>query len=96
MQSEDYRESLKDVLKSLFEVNGIIYDSLIPLAMTGELKQWNDSVPIGEMHNFDFELFKNCADTNIQLLVKLIEKVEDTYRTIKNVNAIEMKEEGEE
>ncbi|HET7118597.1 MAG TPA: hypothetical protein VFI29_19030 [Hanamia sp.] len=96
MQSEHYRESLEDALKNLFEINGRIYDSLIPIAMTGELNEWNDPVPIGETHNFDFELFKNCSDTNIQLLVKLIEKVDETYQTIKNVNAIETKEDGEE
>jgi len=95
MQSEHYRESLKDALKTLFEVNRKIYDSLILLAMTGELKPWNDSVPIGETHNFNFELFKNCSDTNIQLLVKLIEKIDGTYQTIKIVNAIEIKEEDE-
>ena len=93
MQSENYRDSLREALKNLFEVNGIIYNSLIPIAMTGELKEWNDSVPIGEEHNFPFDLFRNCADTNIQLLVKLIEQVDETYQTIKNVNAIEMEEE---
>ena len=96
MQAEQYRETLKDALKNLFEVNGKIYDSMIPIAMTGEMKEWSSSVPIGEVHNFDFELFKNCEDTNIQLLVKLIEKVDETYQTIKNVNAIEMEEEEEE
>ena len=96
MQSEQYRESLKDALKNLIEVNSMIYDSMIPIAMAGELKEWSSSVPIGETHNFDFELFKNCGDTNIQLLVKLIEKVDETYHTIKNMNAIEMEEDGEE
>jgi len=97
MQSEDYRETLEDALKNLVEVNRKIYDSIIPIAMAGELSEWNKSVPIGETHYFDFELFKNCTDTNIQLLVKLIEKVEETHQTIKNVNAIETKEEeGEE
>ena len=94
MQAEQYRESLKDAFKNLFEVNGMIFDSLIPIAMTGEIKEWSKSVPIGETHHFDFELFKNCEDTNIQLLVKLIEKVDETYQTIKNVNAIEMEEGG--
>ena len=60
--------------------------------MTGELNEWSRSVPIGETHNFDFDLFKNCSDTNIQLLVKLIEKVDETYQTINNVNAIVMEE----
>jgi len=33
--------------------------------MTGELNEWSRSAPIGETHYFDFELFKNCVDTNI-------------------------------
>jgi hypothetical protein len=93
MQSEFNRDSLKDALKNLVEVNGMIYNSLIPIAMTGELKEWNESVPIGEIHNFPFDLFRNCEDTNVQLLVKLIETVDETYQTIKNVNAIKMDEE---
>jgi hypothetical protein len=94
MQSEFYRDSLVDALKNLVEVNLMIYNSLIPVAMTGELKEWSESVPIGEIHNFPFDLFRNCEDTNVQLLVKLIETVEQAYQTIKNVNAIKM--EGED
>ena len=76
MQTEYYKDSLKDALKNLNRVNESIYDSLIPIAMTGELSEWSKSVPIGERHQFNFELFKNCDDTNIQLLVKLIDTVD--------------------
>ena len=58
--------------------------------MQGELKEWNDTVPIGEVHEFDFMLFKNSADTNILLLVKLMEAVDSTFESIKNINAIEI------
>jgi len=92
MQSENYKETLKDDLKNLDEVNGMIFNSLIPIAMTGELKEWSNSAQIGETHNFPFDLFRNCADNNIQLLVKLIETVDETYQAIKNVNAIEIEE----
>jgi len=43
---------------------------------------------------FDFELFKNSDDTNIQLPVKLMEKVNETYHSIKNLNGIEIEEES--
>jgi len=56
--------------------------------MQGDLKEWNNSVPIGETHQFDFELFKNSDDTNIQMLVKLIETVDETFESIKNINSI--------
>lgn len=96
MQTEEYRECLKDGLKNLTKANILIYGSLVSISMAGELKEWNDSVPVGEIHNFDFDLFKNCEDTNVQLLVKLIEKVEETYQALSNVNRIEMEEEDEE
>lgn len=92
MQSDHYKDSLRDALKNLYEVNGLLFDSMIPIAMTGELKEWSKSVPIGENHHFDFDLFKNCQDTNLQLIVKLIEKVDETYHTIKNINAIEIED----
>ena len=58
--------------------------------MQGELKEFNDAVPIGEVHQFDFDVFKNCDDTNIQMLVKIIEDVDAVYERMKNINGIEM------
>ncbi len=96
MQTENYKENLKEALKNLIAVNGSIYNSLIDITMQGELKEWNNSVPIGEVHQFDFELFKNSGDTNIQLLVKLMEHVDETFESIKNINSIKIDVEEQE
>ena len=92
MQTEEYRESLKEALKNLIKLNESLFDSVVPLSMQGELKEWNDLVPIGEVHQFDFEIFKNSSDTNIQLLIKLMETVYTTYEQIKNINSIEIED----
>ena len=92
MQTEQYRESLKEALKNLIKVNESLFDSVVPLSMQGDLKEWNDLVPIGEVHQFDFEIFKNSSDTNIQLLIKLMETVDATYEHIKNINSIEIED----
>lgn len=92
MQTEEYRESLKEALKNLIKVNESLFDSVVPLSMQGDLKEWNDLVPIGEVHQFDFEIFKNSSDTNIQLLIKLMETVDATYEHIKNINSIEIED----
>ena len=92
MQTENYKENLKEALKNLIRVNESIFNSLIDISMQGDLKEWNDTVPIGETHQFDFELFKNSGDTNVQLLVKLIETVDTTFETIKNINSIQLDE----
>ena len=96
MQSEQYKNSLKEALKNLVKVNESIFDSLVFIETQGELKEWNSSVPIGEEHHFEFELFKNSVDTNVQLLVKLMESVDETYQSIKNINSIVIEEEEEE
>ncbi len=95
MQTEGYRDCLKGALEALVTANENIYNSMIQILMQGEMKDWNDEVPIGEVHNFEYELFKNSTDTNIQLLVKLIETVDTTYHSIKNINSIVMGDEEE-
>lgn len=90
MQKENYQSNLKEALKNLIKVNESIYGSIIDISMQGELKEWNDSISIGETFQFDLELFKNSNDTNIQLLVELIDKIDSTYQTIKNINGIDI------
>ena len=92
MQTDNYKEDLKEALKNLIRVNESIFNSLIDISMQGDLKEWNDTVPIGETHQFDFEVFKNSDDSNIKLLVELIEKVDATFETIKNINSIQFDE----
>jgi len=88
MQTDNYKSNIKSALDNLIKVNESIFNSLIDISMQGDLKEWNNSVPIGETHQFDFELFKNSDDTNIQMLVKLIETVDETFESIKNINSI--------
>lgn len=88
MQTDNYKDNLKSALQNLIAVNESIFNSLIDISMQGDLKEWNNNVPIGETHQFDFELFKNSDDTNIQMLVKLIETVDETFESIKNINSI--------
>ena len=92
MQTDNYKENLKEALKNLIRVNESIFNLLIDISMQGDLKEWNDTVPIGETHQFDFEVFKNSDDSNIKLLVELIEKVDATFETIKNINSIQFDE----
>jgi len=89
MEEDNYKENLKEALRNLIKVHQSIYQSLIDVSMQGDLKEWNDSVPIGEVHDFSFQLFKNSSDTNIQLLVKLIENVDATFESIKNSIVLE-------
>jgi hypothetical protein len=93
MQPENYRQNLIHALENLVTVNESVYQSIIDLAMQGELKAFNDTVPLGEVHQFDYELFKNMDDKNVQLLIEVIDKVHEVYHSIANINSIELNEE---
>jgi len=60
-----YQENIKEALNTLIGVNESIYNSIVNISMQGELKEFNDAVPIGETHQLDFEIFKNSSDTNM-------------------------------
>ena len=92
MQTDSYRANLQEALQTLMSVNGSLYNNVIGIAMQGELKDFNDSVPIGEVHKFDFAIFENSNDTNIQLLVKLMKCVDETFLSIQNINNIKLDE----
>ncbi|WP_037370181.1 hypothetical protein, partial [Sediminibacterium sp. C3] len=65
MHPNPYKENIKEELNTLIGVNESIYNSIVNISMQGELKEFNDAVPIGETHQLDFEIFKNSSDTNI-------------------------------
>ena len=64
---------------------GVIVSSLGSPQLT-----WETQKPLDL--GLDFALFKNSDDTNIQLLVKLIETVNQTFESIKNINSITLDE----
>ena len=69
MAAGNYKDSIKDASQALVKANEIIFDSLINVETQGDLKEWNSTVPEREIHQFDFEIFRNSGDLNVQLLV---------------------------
>ena len=80
-----------EALKNLISVNESIFDSLVYISKQSELKEWNDSVTNGEVHNFNYDdIFTNSSATLILLLVKLIEQVDETFTNLTNINGIQL------
>jgi predicted amino acid-binding ACT domain protein len=89
MQKENYREVLSNTVNNLVNVRQVLFDGLFELAIAGELKEWNESVEVGESYTFTKEIFEGCTDANIQLIVKLMNKVESTCDSLCNLNNID-------
>jgi len=46
VQTDNYRANLAEAIKNLVTVNESIFNSIIPVAMQGELKASNDAVQL--------------------------------------------------
>jgi hypothetical protein len=89
VQIDHYRETLTETVTKLDDIRQQVFDLIFQVAITGELKEWSDSVPVGEFHNFTREMFAGCSDANMQLLVKLLDNIESTADSICNLNNID-------
>ncbi len=93
MQSEGYRECLISSVNNLADIRQMIFDSMVPMAMQGELKEWSDSVPVGEEHFISKELLGSLEDINVQHLMRLMKKVDETIETLMNSNNLSFDDE---
>lgn len=91
MSDDYYKESIIDVVRKLDEVYDILFDQVFNIAMSGELKQWSKGVEVGEVHQFNKEIFEGCSDINLNLLTTLMRHVENTYSSICILNNIDIK-----
>ena len=53
-----------------------LIDKVFDLAITGELKDWADTVEEGEDFYFSKELFESLNDKNVKKVISLIEFIE--------------------
>ena len=85
---KEYRTVIRDAVLKLVGIRNEVFDLSFDLAISGELKEWADAVPVGEDHTFTRELFEGCNDVNLKLLTELLGKVETVVDSLCNLNNI--------
>jgi len=72
-----YQHAIERMLKLLDETKERLIDQIFDLAINGELKEWSETVEIGEHFYFSKELFESLEDENIKQLIDLVAKIEN-------------------
>jgi len=89
---DPYKESLSAAVTRLIEIREQIYDTTFQVAITGELKEWSDTIEEGDSYTISKEVFGGCSDENVRLLVRLMTAVEKTCDSLLNFNNLEVEE----
>ena len=87
---KSYNEIIRETLESLIEVRHQLFEKLINVAMLNELSEINDAFDVGDIYHFELGHFELSSDINVNLLVELIKKIEQTTASISNLNNIDI------
>lgn len=87
-----YREQIIQTINNLIEARNIIFEQIVNLAMSSEYKYLQDAFEQGDTYNFSLNHFEKMDDINVQKLVKLCRKTEDTVFTIMDLSGINQNE----
>jgi len=93
MDPNEYKESLQQAAAALVNIREQLFNTTFQVAITGELKEWSDTIPEGEQVTFSKEVFAGCDDANVQLLTGLLDAVERTCDSLLNLNHLELEDE---
>lgn len=80
-----YREQIIETINNLVEARHIIFEQILNLAMSNEFSHLKEAFDQGDIYSFSLNHFE---DVNVQKMVKLCRKTEETIFTIMDLNGI--------
>lgn len=83
-----YRENLLEGYHYLGAIRNVVFENAINIAMSGELKDFNDTVDVGESYNVELKHLKGTNDINLNKFIELFEKVDEMMKSIIILNGI--------
>jgi hypothetical protein len=85
---DPYKQTLIDTIQKLRDSGGEIFGQAINLAMKGERKDLNDRFEVGDEVRFYMEDLEATNDVNVQKLVTLLDRIEETLNSLRNINGL--------
>ena len=87
-----YREKLIMTYNHLLEVHEELLTRIVNVGMTGEWVEVNKAFSENDIYQFDKEMFRGTSDQNLNLLLELHDRLEDTMNSFANINKITQEE----
>lgn len=85
---ESYKNAVAEACQCLAESRNKLFVAMVNVAMNGEYRDLDESLDIGETFFFEKDHFKDCDDINLARLYELIDKIDQTYSSLVNLNGL--------
>jgi len=83
-----YRYNLVKSYNVLLNLHERLFNRIINVEMLGDLADISNTFQPGDSYFFQIEQFRDSKDRNVQLLVELYDRLEDTMNSLANINSI--------
>ncbi len=83
-----YREQIIEAINNLIEARHIVFEQILNPAMSNEFNHLKDAFDQGDVYSFSLNHFEDMEDVNVQKMVELCRKTEETVFTIMDLNGI--------
>lgn len=85
MEKNTYKSHIKKTISVLEETEMQLHCRILNLAMTGEMKEFDEICGVGEIMTFKMSDFMKLDDDNIKNLIEIYIKVFDEIKRLKNL-----------
>lgn len=82
------RKKIIETIENLIKAKDVIFTQIVNLAMFGKIKHLENAFDIGDAYSFVLSHFEDLEDQNVQILVTLCKKAEETIFSLMNINGI--------
>lgn len=87
-----YKENVAKACRNLAESRKAILSDLVNVALAGEFADIDQHFEVGDVVNFQLQGFSTVSDTNVQMLYQIIAEIDQCYRSLVNINGLDIKE----
>ena len=88
MEPQNYRDTIVEALNNLQKAQTGMFTAMINVGMAGSLVDINTAFDLGEVFNFEIEMFEESGDANLDIIITLIKEMEAAKQSLMNLNAI--------
>lgn len=92
---ENYKNAVSEACQCLGEVRNKLFTAMVNVAMNGEYQDLDESFGIGETFYFEKDHFKDCDDINLAKLYELIDKIDEVYGSLVNLNGFDTSDDNQ-
>lgn len=87
-QHQNYSEALITSLECLEDAEGHAMSAVLNIAFAGPHKELGRLYELGEILNFEPDMFRDTGDVNIDKLLQLVDHIQQVKDSIKNLNGL--------